>query len=159
MASEAEVEPLPELDSTWSYWTGAVSGVVATALVGVVITVVDVEVIQVGVAGLYGFEGSLVVGWLAHLFHGTLFGVLFAAVVADPAFHEISDQRWKTSLLGLGYGLVLAVGGTGIIMPIWLSAVGGPVVGSLPYLNAATLLWHLLYGAVLGGLYAVVARR
>lgn len=151
---DVEVDPRPELESTWSCSVGAVSGLVATVLTGVVIVAVDVETLRVAIAGLYGFEGSLVAGWLAHLAHGTLFGVLFAAVIADPAFHEISEQRWKTALAGVGFGLALAVCATGILMPIWLDLFGASDVPAIPYVTGPSVAWHLLYGVVLGGLFA-----
>lgn len=159
MASETEVEPLPELRSTWSCRAGAVSGFVATVAMGLAIVAVDVETLRVAVAGLYGFEGSLLAGWLAHLVHGTLFGVLFAAVAADPALHEVSERRWRTCLAGVGYGLGLALAGTGIVLPIWLAVLGVPGVPSIPHVTAATVTWHLVYGAVLGWLFASLERR
>ena len=50
--------------------------------------------------------------------YGTLFGVLFAAVLLDPGLYGVSERVGKTVAVGVVYGLVLAVGGAGIVMPI-----------------------------------------
>lgn len=150
---------MPELQPTWLYRAGAVCGFVATVVMGLAITAVDVETLRVAIAGLYGYEGSLVAGWAAHLAHGTLFGVVFAAVLADPGLHRVSERLWKTTLVGVGYGLFLAFAGAGIIMPIWLGMVGFTGVPGIPYITGATVVWHVIYGAVLGGLVSVMEQR
>jgi len=67
----------------------------------------DLAVLRDAVAGLYTFEGSLVAGWLAHLAHGTLFGLVFALVLSDPGLYRVTDWAWKTVLAGVVYGFVL----------------------------------------------------
>jgi len=136
---------------------GGVAGLVATAAMGIGITLVELSTLRVVIAGLYGLEGSLVAGWLAHLAHGTVFGVLFAAVLADPGLHRVTEWRWKTTVAGVVYALVLAVVGAGIVMPIWLGAVGFTTPPSIPNVTVPLLVWHLLYGLVLGALFPSVA--
>ena len=46
-------------------------------------------------------------GWLAHLAHGTLFGLVFALVLSDPGLYRVTDWAWKTVLAGVVYGFVL----------------------------------------------------
>jgi len=41
-------------------------------------------------------------------------------------------------------------------MPLWLSAVGSPASPPLPNFALPPLLWHAVYGVVLGGVYAAV---
>lgn len=136
---------------------GGIAGAVATAAMGITITAMDLATLRVAIAGLYGLSGSLAAGWVAHLFHGTLFGVLFALLLADPALIRLTDWRWKTTLAGTVYGLVLFIAGAGLIMPMWLSAVGFPSPPPLPNFTAGSLVWHVIYGVVLGGLYAGLA--
>jgi hypothetical protein len=133
----------------WAWKGGALAGLVATAAMGAVVTVTQLATLRMAIAGLYGFEGNLLAGWTAHLVHGTLFGLVFAAVLTDPALYRVSEQVWKTVVASVVYGVVLAVAGAGILMPIWLSAVGFADPPSI-------LLWHLVYGAVLGGLFPFV---
>ena len=88
---------------------------------------VDPGTVSEAIAGLYGASGSLAVGWVAHLVHGTVFGVIFAVVLSDSSLAKVSEWVWKSVLVGVGYGLVLAVVGAGLIMPMWLEAIGFPL--------------------------------
>jgi len=144
-----------EFDIAWQ--GGALSGLVATVLMGIVITLTDVETLRVVIAGLYGFEGSLVVGWASHLVHGTLFGVLFAVVLSDPSLHRLEDWLWKSVVAGVVYGLSLAVIAAGVLMPIWLGVAGVVDPPSIPNVSVASLLWHAVYGLALGAAYPFAA--
>jgi hypothetical protein len=62
----------------------------------------------------------------------------------------VSEWLWKTVVAGVVFGLVLAVAGAGIVLPIWLGAVGVDVGASIPFVTVPSLLWHTLYGVVLG---------
>ncbi|MFB6281204.1 MAG: histidine kinase [Haloferacaceae archaeon] len=135
---------------------GALAGFVATVAMGLVMALMNLAVIQESIAGLYGLGGSLAAGWVAHLAHGTLFGAVFALLLADPGLYRLTDWRWKTLLAGVVYALVLGVFGAGIIMPIWLAAAGVPGPSSIPHVTAPLLLWHLVYGLVLGAVFPAV---
>jgi hypothetical protein len=146
-------------ETTVSWRAGGVAGFVATAVMGVVISAMDLGTLRVVIAGLYGLEGSLVAGWAAHLAHGTLFGVVFATVLADPGLHRVSDWLWKTTVAGVVFGLVLGVVGAGIVLPIWLELVGLDLSVSLPFVTTPSLAWHTIYGVVLGVGFHVVDGR
>lgn len=143
-------------ETRWAWKGGALAGLVATVAMGLAITAMQLPTLQTSIAGLYGFEGNLAVGWLAHLFHGILFGVIFAAILADPGLFRADERLWTSVLVGIAYGLLLAVVGAGIIMPIWLDAVGFPAAPSIPNLTGALLVWHLIYGLVLGIVFPFV---
>ncbi|WP_439028447.1 histidine kinase [Haloarchaeobius sp. DT45] len=140
-------------ESRFRWRSGAASGFLAAGVTGLAITLMGFETLRVAIAGLYGFEGVLMVGVFAHLLHGMLFGILFAGILADPGLYAVSDWLWKTVLAGAVYGVVLAVFGAGIIMPIWLGAVGAPTPPTIPNVTAPLVGWHLLYGVVLGGAF------
>jgi hypothetical protein len=150
-----EVDPF---DTTWSWRAGAIAGLLATVAMGVAITVTNEPTLKNAIAGLYGQEGSIVAGWAAHLAHGTLFGLIFAGVLTDPTFYDLTDSVLKTALLGILYGLLLAIAGAGFIMPVWLSLVGFENAPSILNLNAPILGWHVIYGVALGGLYPLLNR-
>ena len=137
---------------------GAIAGLVATVAMSLAIAVTDLEVLRVAVAGLYGREGSLLVGWVAHLVHGSLFGVVFAAMLADAALDGLPAGPARTAAAGAAYGVLLAVVGAGIIMPIWLAVVGFSEPPTLPHVTAPLLAWHLVYGLVLGAVFSVLSR-
>lgn len=159
MATERDVDRSAEVTDPFTggvnWRAGAVSGFVAAAAMGLAITVVQLDTLRVAIAGLYGFEGSLVVGWLFHLLHGTLFGVVFAAVLSDPGLYRLADWRWKTLLAAVVYALVLAVVGAGFVMPLWLEIADVATPGPVPHLTVPLVAWHLVYGLALGVTYPV----
>jgi hypothetical protein len=144
-----------ELVADIDWRVGALSGAIATVVMGIAITITDLEVLRVTIAGLYGQVG-LLAGWVLHVVHGTLFGLLFAAVLADPALEDVSDQPWRCVVAGAVFGVVLAVVGAGIIMPIWATVVGLEAA-SIPHITGPSLAWHLVYGIVLGAAFAALA--
>lgn len=142
----------------WSWKSGAVAGFLATIAMGIAITIMDFETLRVTIAGLYVQGGSVIAGWAAHLIHGTLFGLLFAYILTDPGLVGISQWIWKTTLAGIVYGLVLSIVGAGIVMPIWLNIVGFATPPSLPNITGASLVWHVIYGAILGTVFPLLER-
>lgn len=146
-------------EDRWAWKSGAVAGFFATIAMGIAITLMDLETLRVAIAGLYGQEGNVVAGWLAHLIHGTVFGLLFAYVLTDPGLAGITRWVWKTILAGIVYGLVLTVVGAGIIMPIWLNVVGFQTPPSFPNVTTASLIWHGIYGIILGAVFTILERR
>jgi hypothetical protein len=151
VASEAgETGAETPFETGVSWRAGGAAGFVATAVMGVAISAMDLGTLRVVIAGLYGFEGSLLAGWAAHLAHGTLFGVVFAAVLADPGLHRVSEWLWKSVVAGVVFGLVLSVVGAGIVLPIWLGVAGVDVGVSVPFVTVPSLAWHAVYGVVLG---------
>lgn len=158
MASEESQEAFAiraPLESKIHWVHGAVAGLVAAVAMGIAITLVDASVLGEAISGMYGFEGSLVAGWVAHLLHGTLFGVIFAVILSDPILYRVSEWTWKTILAGAVFGLVLALAGAGLIMPVWLAAAGVESSTSIPNVSVPLVLYHLLYGLVLGAVFRV----
>lgn len=151
-------EQADPFSTRWDWRSGAISGLLAAVVMGVAITVTRQATMQVAIAGLYGQAGNLLVGWAAHLVHGTLFGMLFALVLAEPGLYHLTDWPWKTTVAGIVYGVVLAVGAAGIVMPMWLGLLGG-APQAIPALSAPMLVWHLLYGTALGALFPFVEDR
>jgi hypothetical protein len=146
------------LEPEWPWRAGALAGLLATVATTIVIAVVNIEIID-QIAGLYGLEGNIFAGAIVHLLHGTLFGALFAMIVADPPISPDSGRRLLFPLGGLVYGVVLAVVGAGIIMPIWLGQVGytSEAAIQIPYVTVGTLVWHAVFGLVLGTVYELLA--
>lgn len=153
---QESIERTDAFDTSWAWRGGSVAGLVAAAIMGVFISAFDLPTLRVSIAGLYGLEGSLAAGWLAHLVHGALFGSVFAAVMADPGLYRVSEWVWKSAVAGVVYGMVLAIAGAGIIMPIWLGLAGLPTPESIPNVTVPILLWHFVYGLVLGVLFPYV---
>jgi hypothetical protein len=101
------------------------------------------------VAQLVGSE-SVAVGWIVHLLISSFAGAVFALFLGSRA-----GTFGPAVGLGLAYGVVWWVVGALLIMPAQL---GMPVF----VFNATawqSLMGHLLFGLVLGLVYAALARR
>jgi hypothetical protein len=101
------------------------------------------------VAMLVGSD-SAGIGWLVHLVIsagiGTSFGLLLGAWATTMA---------SSTGLGLGYGVVWWVLGGLLIMPAWLG-MGMFTFNTMAWMS---LIGHLVYGLLLGVVYALVAPR
>lgn len=143
-------------ETSCAWRAGGFAGLSAAVVMGVAISVMDLETLRLAIAGLYGQAGDLTAGWVAHLVHGTLFGTVYTILLTDPGLHHVTDRGWKPVLVGIVYGVLLAIVGAGIIMPIWLGVVGFPTPPTIPYVTWPLLVWHLIYGSVLGGVFWMV---
>lgn len=137
----------------WQFWDTALASLVGGVGMGLVLWGLTDTLPAVG--GLYGAQ-SLAIGWILHLFHSVVFGILFVALVEGPLFQG-NWTNGRRIALGVGYGLLLWVVAAGVVMPLWLNAVG--IESAIPRLTAPSLLGHVTWGALLGGLYSVLADR
>ena len=153
-----EVDERSEFDAPAAWRGGAVAGFAATVATMAVILPVEPELFGETIAGMYGLEEAVAVGVIAHLVHGTLFGLLFAGVLSDPGVVGITNWLWKTVVAGLVFGLLLAVMATGFVLPAWAQFVGLTDPPTMPYVTTTLLAWHLLYGAVLGVVFPFLER-
>lgn len=101
------------------------------------------------VAMLVGSE-SVAVGWLVHLFNSALFGAVYAVL-----FRGWADRLGTGLVTGLGYGVAWWILGALIIMPLWL----GMAAFQFNTMAWQSLVGHLLYGLLLGAVYALVRPR
>ncbi len=129
--------------------SGAVAGIIAAAVMAPVWIYFRPAVITNMVAALYNLQGSLL-GWVAHLVHGAIFGVLFAFLVTKSPLGENVSGTLRSVVAGLAYSIVLWIVGAGIILPLGLSISDVPWAPLVPNLHPAGLLAHLVYGAILG---------
>lgn len=126
---------------------GVVGGLVATALMSVVMKVIGDGSPPPTAALVAKFAGGdppdhLAPGMLLHLLYGAVAGAVFA--LALPAIGLEGAGIGAVTALGLGYGLLLAVGG----MVFWMKLV----LAMDPEPNRAKVFVtvHLVYGLVLG---------
>jgi len=108
------------------------------------------------IGSLYGV-GNVAVGWVTHLFHSVVFGVLFAAALRRPPLRNRVDSPVSTVGAAVAFGFGLAVVAAGLVMPLWLTAVGVPA--PVPRIFPAGVVGHVVWGLVLGGVYWVLVRR
>ena len=131
-----------------SWQNGTVAGLVGAAAMGAAILAMNPGVIEVAIPALYGLAPPTngAAGLVVHLSHGAVMGVAFAGAVDALGLDD------ATTVVGGGlvYGAVTWVVLAALLMPLWLSMVG--FAGAPPFPNFAvpSLLWHLVYGGVLG---------
>jgi len=128
---------------------GVLGGIAGAAVMAVLISVMNAAVLAGAIPGLYGLSGG-VAGWIVHLSHGAVLGVVFAAIV-----RAVGEDRsaGTTVALGVLWGVVTWVGLAALVMPLWLGAVGFPMAPPFPNFAPPSLLWHAVYGGVLGVAY------
>ncbi|WP_410765979.1 ATP-binding protein [Haloferax sp. DFSO60] len=140
----------------WVLGVTAIAGIVAGVVMGVVFQLITGSLAVIGV--LYGVMNGGV-GWVMHLFHSVVFGVLFAVAVVRRNPRGVIRSPLKMAALGTGYGVFLSFFAAGVIMPLWLQAVGIPA--PLPSLSLPGVFAHIVWGAVFGGVFGlgISARR
>lgn len=142
-------------DVNWR--AGALGGVVGGAVMGAVIVAMNVATVAVAIPSLYTLAPppNVSVGMVVHVFHGGVLGVVFAGIANSM---DVGSTRGLLGL-GLGWGVVTWFLLAGLLMPAWLASVGSPASPPLPNFAPPSLLWHLVYGLVLGGVFAVARTR
>lgn len=125
---------------------GVVGGLAGGLLFGVLMQMMGMISM---VAMLVGTEAAAV-GWLVHLAISAFIGATFALIFAPVAKRVVSAL-----FLGMGYGVVWWVLGGLVLMP---ARLGMPVFqfGAAAW---QSLMGHLIYGLLLGLVYALVLPR
>ncbi|WP_276299624.1 hypothetical protein [Halorussus lipolyticus] len=134
-------------------WSSAVLGGLTGGLAfGVLLQMMGMMPV---IAALYGME-SVAFGWAAHLFHSVAFALVFAGAVTQTDYRDAGIGR--ITALGAGYGLLVWLVAAAVVMPLWLGALGMDAP-AIPNLDANSLVGHLVYGVVLGAVFAVARQR
>lgn len=136
----------------------AVAGLVAGLVMGALIWVMNDAVLAVAMPALYGLAPppNPIAGWGVHLFHSVVFGLIFGGLLGKEALPDTIGSLSKSVALGVGYGVVIWVVAAALVMPLWLSAVGFAQAPPFPNFAIPSLLWHAVYGFVLGALVPYV---
>lgn len=135
---------------------GIVGGLAGGVVFGIMMTMMMPMIIEMAIPGMYGLGESLAVGWVIHLFHSAVLGAVFAALVA--AKPDLTDSTGKSIGAGIAFGVVLWVVLATFVMPAWVGAMT-PMDPSVPDVNPMSLVGHVVYGAILGGLFPLLAER
>lgn len=141
------------LSNRW--FVGGVSGLIAGIIFGLMLQFMMTPVISVAIPALYGLTGN-VLGWIIHLIHSIIFGVIFTAIISIPQIKQYTDTQRGSGFVGLIYGVVIWVLAAAIVMPIWLQSVGFGNPPPLPNFNPQSLIGHLVYGVILGIIYPLL---
>lgn len=155
--------------------SGVVGGIVAGVVLGVVFQF-GTDQLQMQ-AALYVATPDVWTGWLVHLVHSTLIGLVYAGIVAAYTNWYVDrllsvTRRWGwltsavmplvrtfgigtvvTSGMGLTVGLFAWLAFAGVALPLVLA--GYPV----PQVSLVATLGYLVYGLGLGTLYGIQVSR
>ncbi|ELZ31567.1 hypothetical protein [Halorubrum distributum] len=138
---------------TGNWKAGVAGGLVGGLVFGAMMSAMTPGVLRMAIPAMYGIEGPAgALGWAIHMSHGAVIGLGFAAVAGLRP--ELGGSIGAGLGVGAGYGLLVWVALAVVAMPIWLGAVGFPGAPPLPNVGVESLVGHVVYGAVLGGVYA-----
>lgn len=122
---------------------GAVGGVAGGLVFGALMQMMGMMAMIGGMMG----EPSAATGWLIHIGISVVIGLIYAVTLGGAA-----DTLGRGAGLGLVYGVVWWVLGPLLIMP----AMMGMPVFQLSQQSLMSLMGHLVYGIVLGLVFAGV---
>ena len=154
MSVETETKVIVE---SGSWVSGVLAGIAGSVVMAVVMIAMGATPVLAGaMPGLYTLAppANPVAGLFVHLSHGAVLGVVFLAALNAA---DVSDPR-RVVAAALGYGVLVWVLLAALVMPVWLSAVGFPNAPPFPNFAVPSLLWHLVYGAVLGAVVVALER-
>ncbi|ELY58760.1 DUF6789 family protein [Natronolimnohabitans innermongolicus] len=147
---------------------GAVGGAVGSLLFGLVLWLADPAIITEAVPAIYGLEPVGTAGWLFHLGHGLVLGAVFGYLVTrSPVFGTLMADVETDFIAAMGPGTRLVLAGFVYGLAVWailpvivltLWTAVGPGEAAFPGLAFESLVGHLLYGLLLGALFALVAQ-
>jgi len=124
---------------------------------GALVVAMNVGTIAVAIPSLYTLAppANPGLGLFVHVSHGAVLGVVFAGIVGALGLGSARQ------LVGLGvvWGILTWAVLAALLMPAWLNVVGSPASPPLPNFALPSLLWHAVYGLVLGGVYAGTVDR
>jgi hypothetical protein len=121
---------------------------------GLLVIAMNPPTLAVAIPSLYTLAPppSLPLGFAVHIFHGVVLGGVFAGAVGVLGI----EDRAQLIGVGVGWGVVTWIGLAALLMPLWLSAVGSPASPPFPNFAMPSLLWHVVYGTVLGVVYSTM---
>lgn len=135
---------------TSSTQQGVVHGILGGLAGGMVFGVMMQALGMMGMIAMLVGSESIAVGWVVHLAISALFGAAYGVVVAP----RISG--WASGLgTGVAFGALLWVIGPLLLMP---ARMGRPVF-TIDSSALQSLLGHLVFGLVLGGVVALARRK
>lgn len=131
---------------------GLASGLLGGVAFGLVVSVVEPALLRETIPAMYGVAppGDALFGWVLHVVHASVLGVVFAAVIG------LSDRSGATAREQVGVAILFALAAWVVLstlaLPLWLAVVS-PLALPFPYVSSAMLAGHAVYGVVMGAVY------
>ncbi|MFP8954087.1 hypothetical protein ACLI4Z_14135 [Natrialbaceae archaeon A-arb3/5] len=169
MSAESDTTSTFGMRSSWGWAVGgALGGAVGAAVFGLVVWLFDPEVVSAAIPAIYGLDPIGVIGWSIHIGHGIVLGTIFGFLVTrapilgviatNPETESLSQTGIMLRVIGAGFVFGLAVWAILpiIVLPAWLEAMGTEAAGDFPGIAVESMLGHMLFGIVLGIVFATV---
>ncbi|TYL40614.1 hypothetical protein CV102_03330 [Natronococcus pandeyae] len=147
---------------------GAVGGAIGALAFGALVWALDPAVVQAAIPAIYGLDPVGIVGWGIHVAHGVVLGVLFGFLVTREFILGTLRMTVETDALsrtgvwlrvvaaGFVFGLSIWAILPVLVLPAWVEALGADPAGEFPVFAAESLVGHLLFGTVLGLVFATM---
>jgi hypothetical protein len=136
-------------------YVGLVAGFIATVVLSAIMVIKGMMGLmpELDVAAMIGMMmgASVMVGWIVHFIIGTIawgggFALLYGLIPGDNAVVK-----------GIGFGVAAWLGMMIAVMPMAGAGLFGMTFGIMAPIM--TLLLHIVFGAVLGGVYGMLLQR
>lgn len=139
--------------------SGAVGGFIGGIAFALVIQYgMSEDVLLRAIPSLYGVSGpALVIGWIFHLFHSVLFGLLYAKIASYDQLTQHTTDPIEGMISGVIYGFHLVIIIAVLYALAMLTGIPVPEKLPLPYVSMISYFGHLVFGGVLGIVYALLA--
>ncbi|WP_144902888.1 hypothetical protein [Halobellus captivus] len=144
-----------DLTSSRTWGAAVAGGLLAGVAMGLLMDIMMGAMPLIG--ALYG-QPTVIAGWTAHLFHSVVFALIFAAVIGSSSLREYG----LFGIIGVGavYGVILEIVAAGFVLPIWANAVGAGGGGlPVPFIALPGFVTHIVYGVILGAVFALAITR
>ncbi|HET55388.1 MAG TPA: hypothetical protein ENN33_09255 [Ignavibacteria bacterium] len=143
----------------FSLQSAVAAGIIATAAMTVFAYMAPLMGFEMNIPNMLAntMGAPIIVGWLAHFMIGVILAINFVAVFLN-ATGKSSDIK-----NGAFFGLIPWIIAQVIVMPMMSIMNGGSYIdgffsGSI-MIAMASLVGHLIYGGVLGGLYKILSQK
>ncbi|MFO8127185.1 DUF6789 family protein [Yoonia sp.] len=136
-------------------FAGLIAGFIATVVLSAMMVIKGLMGLmpELDIAAMIGMMmgASVMVGWIVHFMIGTIawgggFALLYDMIPGDNAVVK-----------GIGFGVAAWFGMMIIVMPMAGAGLFGMTFGIMA--PVMTLLLHVVFGAVLGGVYGMLLQR
>lgn len=133
---------------------GAIGGIVGGIAFGAMMTMDMRMVMEMAIPGMYGFGPSLELGWLIHLFHSVVFGLIFVAIIQFGGLEDTVHGFVRSAIAGVVYGLVIWIIAASFLMPAWVNVMMG-MGEPVPNFMMESAIGHAVFGILLGAVYGI----
>ena len=139
---------------------GALAGIVGGIAFGVMMQMMSAPTPEGGsmpmmaMVAMVVHSTSIAVGWIYHVFNSAVIGILFATFIGGRVTGAGSGVAW-----GAAWGVLWWVLGGLVLMPLLLGmpAFASLIMPAMRPVAMGSLVGHLMYGSLLGFVYARIA--